>query len=121
MIKTQTFFCTLCFENDNQHNEEVLAFSDVYGYTEVGGTPLVFDNELGNNIMSISAGESTNGISDISYVSEYWHENGDYLTVPYDQSPDAIVTPIISREKKKRSQKVEKDIQVLTRELLMNL
>lgn len=107
--------CPLCSRNDYQHNEGVLA----YGHTEIGETPLFFDNEFGNNTMSISANESINRNSDISYVSEYWYENGENLVVTYDQSPSTTVdkTPNIPREKKKKK-KVEKDIIVLNHELL---
>ncbi|CAB4444108.1 unnamed protein product [Rhizophagus irregularis] len=120
MLKNQTFFARFCSRNDYQRNEEVIPFSDEYGRTEVGGSPLIFDNEFGNNTMSISANKSINGTSDISCVCKYWYENGDNPAVFYGQSPDTTVdkTPNIPWEKKK-NKKVEKCIKDLTRELLI--
>ncbi|GET61225.1 hypothetical protein RIR_jg22169.t2 [Rhizophagus irregularis DAOM 181602=DAOM 197198] len=122
---SSSYFCLICsnenfITNDYQRNEEVIPFSDEYGRTEVGGSPLIFDNEFGNNTMSISANKSINGTSDISCVSEYWYENGDNPAVFYGQSPDTTVdkTPNIPWEKKK-NKKVEKCIKDLTRELLI--
>ncbi|RGB33700.1 hypothetical protein C1646_761400 [Rhizophagus diaphanus] len=115
IIKCQEDFIT----NDYQHNEGVLDSSDAYGHTEIGETPLFFDSEFGSNTMSIAANESINRTGDISYVSEYWYENGENLVVTYDQSPGTTVdkTPNVPREKK-RNKKVEKDIIVLIHELL---